>query len=42
MVLWQEVFVVEQDCFYFDVDGKDEVGYYLLGYNVNGKFIVYI
>jgi ElaA protein len=32
MALRQEVFVVEQNCPYLDADGKDLLGYHLLGY----------
>ncbi len=33
MMLRQAVFVVEQDCPYLDADGKDQVGWHLLGYD---------
>lgn len=33
MVLRQEVFVVEQDCPYLDVDGKDQDSWHVLGYD---------
>ncbi len=32
MALRQEVFVVEQNCPYLDADGKDLLGFHLLGY----------
>lgn len=35
MTLRQAVFVVEQDCPYLDADGKDQVGWHLLGYDEN-------
>ncbi|NER17387.1 GNAT family N-acetyltransferase [Spongiivirga citrea] len=35
-----EVFVVEQDCVYQDVDGKDEKALHLIGYK-NEKIIAY-
>lgn len=31
--LRQEVFVVEQDCVYQDLDGKDQAGMHMLGYD---------
>ena len=33
--LRSEVFVVEQDCVYQDVDGKDEIALHVLGYKEN-------
>ena len=30
--LRSEVFVVEQDCVYLDLDGKDQLAYHVLGY----------
>lgn len=36
MYLRQEVFVVEQDCPYIDADGKDLMGYHLMGYGPQG------
>ncbi|GLR18156.1 GNAT family N-acetyltransferase [Portibacter lacus] len=35
-----EVFVVEQDCVYQDLDGKDKLGHHLLGM-VNGEIHAY-
>jgi len=35
-----EVFVVEQDCVYQDMDGKDSSSYHVLGY-VNGEIHAY-
>lgn len=34
------VFVVEQDCLYQDIDGKDKIALHVLGYK-NGKLIAY-
>ena len=33
--LRSEVFVVEQDCVYQDIDGKDQKAYHILGYKNN-------
>lgn len=33
--LRSEVFVVEQDCVYQDIDGKDEIALHILGYSNN-------
>ncbi|WOD45005.1 GNAT family N-acetyltransferase [Hwangdonia lutea] len=38
--LRSEVFVVEQDCVYQDIDGKDEKALHVLGFK-NGKIIAY-
>lgn len=38
--LRSEVFVVEQDCVYQDIDGKDEKALHLLGYKHN-KLVAY-
>lgn len=35
-----EVFVVEQDCVYQDIDGKDEKALHVLGYD-DGKLVAY-
>ncbi len=35
MVLRQEVFVVEQTCPYLDADGKDQLGFHLMGWHEN-------
>lgn len=35
-----EVFVVEQDCVYQDVDGKDQKAWHILGYK-NNKLVAY-
>lgn len=37
--LRSEVFVVEQDCVYQDIDGKDEKSHHLLGYE--GELVAY-
>lgn len=39
MYLRQEVFVVEQDCPYIDADGKDPLGYHLMGYDKRGRLL---
>jgi ElaA protein len=36
-----EVFIVEQNCPYQDVDGKDLKSHHLMGYDKNNKLIVY-
>lgn len=38
--LRSEVFVVEQDCVYLDIDGKDQKAYHVLGY-FNDKLVAY-
>ncbi len=38
--LRSEVFVVEQDCVYQDVDGKDHKALHILGYNAK-KLVAY-
>lgn len=38
--LRSEVFVVEQDCVYQDVDGKDQKALHILGYNAD-KLVAY-
>ncbi|MEY8849497.1 GNAT family N-acetyltransferase [Psychroserpens sp. XS_ASV72] len=38
--LRSEVFVVEQDCVYQDIDGKDQKALHILGYK-NGNLIAY-
>ena len=38
--LRSEVFVVEQDCVYLDLDGKDQLAYHVLGYK-DLKLIAY-
>ncbi len=32
-----DIFVVEQDCAYLDLDGKDEIAYHLFGTTDQGK-----
>lgn len=39
--LRQEVFIVEQQCYYLDNDGKDIESFHLLGTNQEGKLIAY-
>lgn len=36
-----EVFVVEQNCVYQDIDGKDEKALHILGMNDNGELLAY-
>lgn len=38
--LRSEVFVVEQDCVYQDIDGKDQISFHVLGYS-NKELIAY-
>ena len=38
--LRSQVFVVEQDCVYQDIDGKDQKGLHILG-TVKGKIVAY-
>jgi ElaA protein len=38
--LRSEVFVVEQDCVYQDIDNKDQIAIHLLGY-INKELIAY-
>lgn len=38
--LRSEVFVVEQDCIYQDIDGKDQKAIHILGYQ-NGELVAY-
>ncbi|MFZ0488639.1 MAG: GNAT family N-acetyltransferase [Salegentibacter sp.] len=38
--LRSEVFVVEQDCVYQDIDGKDQKALHILGYK-NGRLVAY-
>ena len=40
-VLRSKVFVVEQDCIYQDIDGKDPVGIHILGLDRKKKLIAY-
>lgn len=42
MVLRQEVFIVEQDCFYMDADSKDQKSHHLLGYDEVGCLVAYL
>jgi ElaA protein len=39
--LRQEVFIVEQQCYYLDNDGKDFQSFHLMGVDKEGKIIAY-
>ena len=39
--LRSEVFVVEQDCVYQDIDGKDRKALHVIGSDENGKIVAY-
>lgn len=39
--LRQEVFIVEQQCYYLDNDGKDQESFHLTGLDKDGKIIAY-
>ncbi|MEM6720351.1 MAG: GNAT family N-acetyltransferase [Bacteroidota bacterium] len=39
--LRSEVFVVEQDCVYQDIDGKDRKALHVIGSNPEGKIVAY-
>jgi ElaA protein len=41
MALRQEVFIVEQNCPYLDADGKDLLGWHLMGRNREGVLLAY-
>jgi ElaA protein len=41
MALRQEVFAVEQNCPYLDADGKDLMGWHLLGQDTGGVLVAY-
>ncbi len=41
LALRQEVFVVEQRCFYQDADGKDPLAWHLLGADDRGELVAY-
>ena len=41
MQLRQEVFIVEQNCPYLDADGKDFLGFHVMGKNDAGKLVCY-
>lgn len=36
-----DIFVVEQNCPYLDLDGKDEIAYHLFGTTDQGKIVAY-
>ena len=42
MALRQEVFVVEQNCPYLDADGKDPLGWHLMGRDEQGRLAAYV
>lgn len=37
----QEVFMIEQTCYYLDADGRDPAAWHLMGTNAEGKIIAY-
>lgn len=37
----QEVFSVEQTCYYLDADGKDQAALHLMGYDASGNLVAY-
>ena len=39
--LRQDVFILEQQCLFLDMDDKDQLSYHLLG-RVNGKLVAYL
>ena len=39
--LRSEVFIVEQDCVYQDLDGKDQISLHVIGKNNNTKIVAY-
>ena len=41
LALRQRVFIVEQDCAYNDIDGRDPAGHHLLGRNSAGDLVAY-
>ncbi len=40
--LRQDVFIIEQDCIYEDMDGFDDISNHLLAYNSDQKLIAYL
>ena len=42
MALRQEVFIVEQNCSYLDADGKDPLGWHLMGRDDAGRLLAYV
>lgn len=38
----QDVFVLEQKCFYPDIDGKDQVAWHLIGRGAHDTFLAYL
>ena len=41
MALRQEVFMIEQTCYYLDADGRDQVSWHLMGKDSQGKIVAY-
>ncbi|NJB37038.1 GNAT family N-acetyltransferase [Croceivirga sp. JEA036] len=41
LTLRSQVFVVEQDCVYQDLDGKDKLASHIMGFNANGQLAAY-
>lgn len=41
LALRSEVFVVEQDCVYQDLDGKDKKAHHIMGFNSKGELVAY-
>lgn len=39
LALRERVFVVEQNCIYIDLDGKDQMSYHVFGVNESGEII---
>ena len=41
LALRQEVFMIEQTCYYLDADGRDQVSWHLIGRDEHGKILAY-
>lgn len=41
LALRQEVFMMEQTCYYLDADGRDQVSWHLMGRDEHGKIVAY-
>ncbi|TKD65132.1 GNAT family N-acetyltransferase [Flavobacterium sp. ASW18X] len=41
LALRSQVFVVEQDCVYQDLDGKDKLASHIMGFSTNGQLAAY-
>jgi ElaA protein len=41
LALRQEVFMIEQTCYYLDADGRDQVSWHLMGRDAQGKIVAY-